>query len=306
MDTMNSMSPRLFPNDLPNQTHAEKAEEVLNWVNRHSSSIHIDPSSRIPLLCRTVIKMSGHNTESDNPKHAQLVQSLKDVQEMWLIVRVFGDQLVAPPFRGPLIRSLKDNVIPAEDPVKSTQGRDAQFELFLAAIACRAGLVAAHEGEGQPDWIFATPLRRWSLEAKRVKSSSALKGHIDKASDQISNSSIGGIIAVDISAFDGIENRKLDQFVPDGTLADAREKMGSHIHEHVVPDLREKIGSRPVGLLIMHDFIICPAAVHTDGTFVPWGLHGFWFNYQFTSNGSQQYSRYQEFWEFFERCLPNL
>lgn len=298
-------SPKLFPCDLPHLTQEEMAREIIEWLNDHRElGIHND--SRIPQLCRLVIRSAGHITEPGDPSYDELDHSIKDVQEIWLMIRVLGDLVTREPFVEPFLRAtVHDQQLP-EDDGDNTPGRDRQFELFIAAIAYRAGFDIAHLGEGQPDWLLSTKLRQWTVEAKRVKSVRALRKHTKKAAKQIARSNVGGIIVADVSAIDGSQNRRLRVAVPDEEIERARKRMGDAIKEDLLPSLESGIGDAPVGLLILHDYLICPAARKNDGEIVPRGLHGIWLAYYLESTTSAQYPRYVEFWDLFQSALPQL
>ncbi|MHC4406647.1 MAG: hypothetical protein ACYTG0_44050, partial [Planctomycetota bacterium] len=82
---------------------------------------------------------------------------------------MLGDRLLDTHFVDPLKRSLSDPLLPGGSS-DTTTGRDAQFELFMAAAASRAGLCVDQVGSSGADWELNAPANGWPLEAKRVKS----------------------------------------------------------------------------------------------------------------------------------------
>lgn len=256
-------------------------------------------------MCKRIVSIESGVISRGDQGFDETVQSLKDVQELWFVHRVLKDQLLADPFKDPMLRSNTDAELPEESGTK-TAGRDAQFELLIAAIGVRAGLAVTHAGKGQPDWIMATTLRKWSIEAKRVKSDDAFIRRVTKAASQIKHSGIGGVIAVDISSVDGIQNRRLRKGVTPDQIEHARNAQGETIRAHVIPRLRAKIRGSPVGMLIVHDFLVSPAMQHASGLTIPWGLHESWYSYHLEDNSSTQRARYEEFWQIFQLGLPNL
>lgn len=209
-------------------------------------------------------------------------------------------------FLDPFLRAASNDEQLPEDGGDNTLGRDRQFELFIAAIAYRAGFKIAHLGEGQPDWVISTDLRQWTVEAKRVKSVRALRKHTKKAAKQIAGSNVGGVIVVDISAIEGPQNRRLHVAISEKEIEQARKRMGDAIKKDLFPQLESSIGNAPVGLLILHDYLICPAARKENGELVPRGLHGIWLAYFLESPSSSQYPRYVEFWDLFQSALPQF
>ncbi len=148
------------------------AAEILGWLNNHSN-LNIHPNSRIPALCKIVAKAVGRESQPGDDKYVELVQSFKEVQEIWLIVRVLGDRLAVAPFLDPFQRAAANDSQLPEDSGSNTTGRNAQFELFVGAIGDRVGFKVSHLGQGQPDWQMAAAIRTWTVEAKRAKSQEA-------------------------------------------------------------------------------------------------------------------------------------
>jgi hypothetical protein len=193
-----------------------------------------------------------------------------------------------------------------EDSGANTTGRDAQFELFVGAIGDRVGFRVSHFGKGQPDWQMAAAIRTWTVEAKRAKSQEAVNRNTNRAADQIRESQIGGVIAIDVSPVGGAEKRRLRTCVPDEELESARQRMGDAVLKTGLPQLKAEIGGAPVGLVVIHDYLIRPAGKKPNGESVPWGLHGMWWSYFLVTPTSQQHDRYSEFWELWQRGLPDL
>ena len=82
-----------------------------------------------------------------------------------------------------LIRNaLKDSLLPNEDRGQS-KGRDAQFELFVAAVCQNAGLHPVKPEE--PDVTCHIEGIKFGIAAKRIKNISNLEQHVRKAAVQI-------------------------------------------------------------------------------------------------------------------------
>ena len=94
--------------------------------------------------------------------------------------------------------------------------------------------------------------------------------------------------------------------VPDQQLEAARLRMGEAIRNDELPKLKAAIGDAPVGMLVIHDYLIRPAGKKDNGDEVPWGLHGMWWAYHLEPPSSAQYDRYTEFWDLFGISLPAL
>src|SRR5262245_21095711 len=129
----------IYPNDLPKLNLGQKADSVLQTFRDHGL-IGAGTGNRVVQICQHVTRLADRETNPGESGYEELVQALKDVNEWWLILEILGASLFEPPYADRFRRSLADTVLP--DPNASqSQGRDSQFELFIAAIAKRAGFL---------------------------------------------------------------------------------------------------------------------------------------------------------------------
>lgn len=292
---------RLFPNELPRLTHRAMAEKVLKWFVSHPQ-LAVSSQNRLSSQCHLIIETES-TVQKDHPKWRLFVQSLKDVQEYWFMIEVFGEDLAQPPFLDRFARSLKDSPHPA-DSGADTPGRNTQFELFLAAIARRAGLTVRHPGGAGADWIVSTSQKRWSLEAKRIKSVEKIERHVKKAASQIIRSGIGGVIAIDISLAQNPRCKPLPRFVTDGQIDVAQKaRMNAFVNEYQ-KSIAGWIGSANVGFVIVHDFVIRPG-LPTSPAKEPWGLIELWDKIDMLSADSSGRQRHDTLWQLLEVAVPN-
>lgn len=294
----------LFPKDLPKRTLAEMAGEVLQWLDDHAE-LKINPTNRISKICQTVLNKKGQVSNPSDEGYAELVLSYKDLQELWAIVYILGDELHRPKFTGKLKLCLQDPLFPNESDA-SALGRNTQFELYLAAIATRAGCVISSMGENRPDWLVETVAFRWTIEAKRIRSWDQVQKRIEKGASQIAKSGIGGVIALDISAVCNPQYLPLDNYIPDQALEAAQKRRGEFLLNTGLRDRRRWTEGSPVGLLLVHDFIIQPAAKNLAGDERPWGLIAFWDQVHLVPEHSSAREKYEEFLRIFGPALPHF
>lgn len=293
----------LFPHELNPISYRAMAEAVVQWVQSHPqlcSSNH----NRLLQQCSLYIESKGI-IQMSHPDWLAFMQGLKDIQEYWFIIEILGEQLLESPFISQFKLSLQDPSLP-RDSKDNTLGRNTQFELFLAAIASRAGFTIERLGAGKPDWVLTASGRSWSLEAKRVKGLDKMEKHIRKAGKQIMASQIGGVIAVDISLAINPSCAPLSDFVSDADIQKAHSKRTDCFVEKFLPSIREWIGQKNVGFLLFHDFVIVPASGVTPSGQSPWGLIGLWQKVDLLNPGSTNKARYDDLWSLFEIALPNL
>jgi hypothetical protein len=292
----------LFPNELPRLTHRAKAERVMEWLRGHPR-LGGSNENRLSNQCRLIIETEGIVQDS-HPDWRIFVQSLKDVQEYWFMIEVLGEDLAQPPFLDRFARSLKDSPHPV-DSGAHTLGRNTQFELFLAAIAKRAGLIVSHPGGAGADWILSISQKRWSLEAKRIKSFEKMERRVKDAADQIIKSGIGGIIAIDISLACNPDCKPCSSTLTD---SDIRVKHEGSI-DALVGERRQSVvgsvGSANVGFVLLHYFAIRPALASSPAR-QPWGLIELWGKMDILATDSARRPHYDDLWQLLEMAMPNL
>ncbi|MBN1360807.1 MAG: hypothetical protein JW993_09455 [Sedimentisphaerales bacterium] len=292
----------LFPNELPRLTHRAKAERVAKWLRDHPQ-LAVSNENRLSKQCRLITETKDV-VQDDHKQWRIFVQSLKDVQEFWFIIGELGEDLVQPPFLDCLARSLKDAPHPA-DSGADTPGRNTQFELFLAAIAKRAGLMVSNRGGAGADWILNASQERWSLEAKRIKSVEKMKRHIEKAASQIIESQIGGVIAIDLSLACNPDCKPLSRFFPDSEIDKAHGVRLNAFVDEYRKSIVEGVGAANVGFVLLHDFVIRPALA-TSPTRESWGLIELWGKVDMLSVDSTSRPHYDRLWQSLEAAVPNL
>jgi len=292
----------LFPNELPHLTHRGMAEKVLEWFETHRQ-LQTPGANRLFTQCRLIVKTKGIVQNDDRNWHT-IVQSLKDVQEYWFIIQILGAKLLQSPFLDAFMRSLDDSTHPM-DSGKLTPGRNAQFELYVGAIAARAGLTVDRLVAAGADWIMTSPSRRWSLEAKRIKNLNSLEKHIRKAAKQIAASKVGGLIAVDISLATNPEGSPLSRFVPDSGIIKAHKDRTNALGKKWQEPIVKWIGSASVGFVLLHESVIIPAQSSGAGH-EPWGLTGLWSKVDVIASDSSNRQYYDDLWHLFQAALPNF
>lgn len=294
---------RLFPNDLAAPTLAQMASFVGDWLEDRSDDCAALHCGRLASVCQQVLAKSDQLIDRNvDPDLWELaIQAYRDVSEYWYVIEVFGDQLLESPLKGVFVRSLDDAVLPAHSG-QETAGRDAQFELFVAAIATRAGLIAEPTIDGGADWILRSPVKTWALEAKRLKSRSKVRTRIRKAAKQIQARKVGGVVAVDLSleAQEGYLQSHVG--LADEVLAEkwvARTRV-------LLDDLGKWVQGYDVGFVLMHACIVRPARRDGNGVDHEWSLVSFWDKVDVVRHGSPAWTHYSELWSLFETALPQI
>ncbi len=290
---------RLFPTEIQRPRLTDMANVISAWLADHATGTN--EHGRVFRICRIVEESQGIIDKGD-PQWSAHVQAFKDVQEFWYVIDVLGDRLLEQPFKDSFVRSLDDPILPA-DSGSHTPGRNAQFELFIAAAATRAGMGVERAGTAGADWVVSTPVRRWSIEAKRIKAWGQIEKRVRSAAGQIDGTRVGGIIAIDVSAAANPAQEPLDRFVGDAELERAQPQRGKALLNGPLKRIHTWIGRVNVGFLLLYDFVIRPAG-ESATEHEPWSLIGFWDRMNLIPQDSPHMERYDELWSLLEASLP--
>ena len=112
-----------------------------------------------------------------------------------------------------LRKAIDDKATVVEQPTAHSPARDAQFELYVAAVLFKSGIF--HCFDEKPDIHSQFNSRLWGVACKRLKSPQRLEQAIRAARKQILSSGLPGVIALDLSVALNQENKvigpQLDQ-----------------------------------------------------------------------------------------------
>jgi hypothetical protein len=175
--------------DPPRKTYKETSAFVVETLRKWGFRVH--PGSRLGCMAR-ILSREGEIDSSDSDFLVAL-EAVRDAQFMAFTLAELGEPADRSMLRMRLARTVDDPPLP-QDRLDS-QGRDAQFELYVGAICHRAGLEPEFD---EPDVVCTIP-QPIAIAVKRIKSLSALEGHVSRGAQQIVNSKIPGVLAIDIT-----------------------------------------------------------------------------------------------------------
>jgi hypothetical protein len=159
----------------------------------------IRSASRFDRMLQAFIKPIGNSPASfpaDSPEGAVAREALRDLQQMSFILEQLATFDIRPDFRARFKTMLNDACLPQQSPAE-TPGRDMQCELYVEAIAQRAGL--APRFQEPPDLVCNFKGDPIAIAVKRLKSWDALRTRVKSAANQIREAGIPGFIALDAS-----------------------------------------------------------------------------------------------------------
>lgn len=180
--------------------------------------------------------MKPGKVSSGSKGYEETFLGLRDVGILYTILKNIPDE---DSVNNKLKVCMKDPLRPTENK-KNTNGRDAQFELFLYAVALQGEL---QPELGEPDIICKIDSCVFGIAAKRVTSEKKLVERMDDAADQICKSGCPGIVAMDLSLLWNPEDMSLD-----GTEKETYE---------TIETLQTKIGDKLKSILEEKPKIAC-------------------------------------------------
>ena len=128
----------------PPKTRAEAAAYIIEQIEERGIKVH--PSSRLMQMKRVLDR--GY-IDFENIDFLVALESIRDMYQLRLILEE-SSMATTGEFKACLRKLLQDESLP-QDGNSHTPGRNTQFEMYLAAIASRAGLQPIEYAE--PDVI---------------------------------------------------------------------------------------------------------------------------------------------------------
>lgn len=175
------------------RTLAQAAADVIDHV--HALGLEPDATSRLVTMRRTLER--GYIPFED-PEFPIALEAMRDIQDLMFVFGELRAHLGDRNFVRVVKHLVNDSVLPQHDR-ENSPGRDAQFELYLAAVCQRAGMSPVSYEE--PDIRCTVEGTTFAIAAKRVKTGSpqAIKRHVRKGAEQIRRAGYPGVIALDLS-----------------------------------------------------------------------------------------------------------
>ena len=146
--------------------------------------------------------------------------------------------------------ALKDSLLQHEDRAQS-KGRNAQFELFVAAICQSAGLLPVSREE--PDVTCHVDAIKFGIAAKRVKKVTRLEKHVRKAADQIKKARLPGIIAIDTCVALNRNNERITAQIPEEQFGAFYKQALNYFIDDFHDNIQDWVRGKGVRGLVIHD-----------------------------------------------------
>ncbi len=271
-------------------TYAENATFVLNWLNEHGFTAK--PGSRFQRMSE-VLQSKRHDFDSKEFWLAH--ESFRDLVELGFIAEQLDNHVSDPGFQERMKKLLHDKPLSKDDQNVNSAGRDAHWELYLAAVCESADLTPI--GFKGNDVTCTVGNHQIGIEAKRIKSEKSVKKRIKKAIDQVERSQRLGVVAIDMSLAWNQQNHPVmgdihNAFIDMRFDAQARQFIDRH-KAWIEPRCKEK---GVIGIVIFN-FMIRLRKMRWRPH-----RHAFWFDLTKTDEESRIF---QEFEKKFRSVTPN-
>ena len=275
------------------RTKAENAAFVIDSIRALGIMPH--PQSRLMRMHDVLTKTEY--IQAEDPLVQTALEAERDMQQLGFVFSQPNPCRDRDDFRALVNHVLDDSVLPQDD-VSQSHGRDFQFELFIAAVCQSAGLTPVNYTE--PDVTCTVNGVTTCIAAKRLKSVTALKKRVKKAAQQIGNTQMPGIIAIDTCAALNPDNKRITTPMPEKQFGQLyKQAMTQFLHEWH-RKIYDWVAGKPVRGVVFHDHQVRLAL---GGG---WELSSmtFWLSTAF--DDQQATCEFESFKDQYVKGLPNL
>ena len=276
------------------RTRAETASFVIDAIREVGIEPH--PQSRFMQMHRVLTEDTGI-IQPDDPNFETALEAERDMPLLGFVFDQSTAHRDRSAFQGLVKRMLDDCVLPQDSRAQS-KGRDAQFELFIAAVCQSAGLVPVDYEE--PDVTCTVEGVKFGIAAKRVKNVSNLKARVRKAAQQIKAARLPGIVALDACLALNRDNERVVTPISDEQFGRLYEQAFTRF----VDDYHEKIchwvDDKGVRGVMFHDHQV---RLEPNGQ---WGLSSMTYWLATAYNDKQAERESLSFRQNYRKGLPNL
>ena len=233
----------------------------------------------------------------EHPGFEAALEAERDLQVLAFVFEQSAMLAADTEFRRLVKNALKDSLLPQDDR-SGSRGRDAQFELFVAAVCQSAGMVPIAREE--PDVTCTVEGVKFGIAAKRVKNVARIERHVRKAADQIEKAGLPGVIALDTCVALNRDNVRIATPIPDDQFGLLYKAALRHFIDGRHDRIQEWVRGKGVRGLVIHDQQV---RFQTDGE---WSLAGMTTTVSTARHNSRRQCEFAKFEEQYVKGLPNL
>lgn len=282
---------KINPENVMRRTRGENASYVIGEMR----ALGMNPNRNSRLMQMHRILNSGY-IPFDHSEFPIALEAERDMQQLGFIFDQKGADRDNPTFMKLAADLMMDPALP-QDNLERSPGRDAQFELYLAAICRNAGLLPVQHAE--PDVSRVANNIVFSIAAKRIKSAKRVKDHVEKAADQIEKSKNPGVIALELSVAWNRKNLPIVSRLQSQSHVLIAKAQGDQFFDEHAMDIFRLVNGKGVLAVVAFAFRI---RLRPDNQ---WGLDGMttWLS---TAEDDQGKQKYETIYRGFLAGIPNL
>jgi hypothetical protein len=275
------------------QKKVERAAYIFERVE--SLGITISPASRLWQMLR--ILNTGH-IEYNDVRFPIALEAIKDMHQLGLIVDEMDAHRNDERFVANVRKMLLDAATP-QDVNSNTPGRDTQFELYLAAIALRAGMSPVEYEE--PDVTCNVEGIKFGIAAKRLKSLDRFEERVKQGAKQIRRANFPGIIACDLTIARNPENRPITSSIQSQLSILTGMAKNRQLFERHEQNIHKWVANAGVRALLVFEFTYRVSPGSNS-----WIHEGMMCWFPTTENNESAASELSAFQRQFLKGIPNL
>lgn len=276
------------------RTRAENAKFVIE----HIKALGFFPNSESRLMkMHNALTNPARFIPPDDPEFETALEAERDLQVLGFVFEQADTHPTEVEFQRLVKNALKDSLLPHEDRNQS-KGRDAQFELFVAAICQNAGMFPVAREE--PDVTCHVGDIKFGIAVKRIKNATRLEKHVHKAADQIKIAKLPGIIALDTCVALNPNNERITTPIPEEQFRHLYSKAIKRFVDCYYDNFRDWIRGKGVRGIVIHDQQV---------RFLPnreWSLVGMTMFVNFASKNNRRKQDFAIFEKRYKTGLPNV
>jgi hypothetical protein len=273
----------------------ELVTRVIGCIEGHG--VTIPPSSRLDRMRRAIVPPDGEASPIIYPGDKDYEVALEAARDFLMLGFAF-DQLaqarLAPDVAKRLRTLMNDTALP-QDNLTSSQGRDVQCELYVAAVCAKAGLSPTFK---EPDVCCTFAGEEFGVAVKRVKSAGTFEDRIRRAVDQVNAAGLPAVIVADVSIMFNRRNERITEPITDAEYYEQiRRRIREYVAEH---DGRMQAwfkGSHARGLILNHHDV----RLHPKHD---WGVESYTLGISRSPFNSRRAREFGAFYDAFKSGLP--
>ena len=233
--------------DSRGRTRTENAEFVIE----HIKALGLLPNSQSRFMkMHSAMTNPAGLIQPDDPEFETALEAERDLQVLGFVFEQAEAHPTDVEFQRLVKKALKDSLLPHEDRSQS-KGRDAQFELFVAAICQKAGMHPVSREE--PDVTCHVGDIKFGIAAKRIKNVTSLEKHVRKAAHQIENARFPGIIVLDTCVALNPHNERITTPIPDEQFGPLYSEAINRFVDDFYGNIQDWVCRKGVRGIVIHD-----------------------------------------------------